>query len=104
MSGRQTCRARFRSMFSRTIPSGVALDLNAAWADACRYYMSFRAAPLVALLFFLPAVSPAVIKEKERNILQEAEQALRSRDTGAALKALDTLIEQQPENAGALFW
>src|ERR1043165_2179074 len=64
--------------------------------------------PPVALLFtaivLLPLLSPAGIKQRERNVLQEAEEALRNRDTAGALKALDALIEQQPDNAAALFW
>lgn len=66
--------------------------------------MRFRVVLVFAALFLLPSLSPAVIKQRERNVLQEAEEALRNRDAAGALKALDDLIEQQPENAAAFFW
>ena len=66
--------------------------------------MKLHTAALLAILIIPPWLSPAAIKEHERNVIEEAEQALRNRDPEAALKALNALIEKQPENAAAYFW
>ena len=66
--------------------------------------MRFRTAIFLAALLSQPALTFAAIKQRERNIQQEAEAALRERNPAAALRALDELIKTQPANAAARFW
>ena len=66
--------------------------------------MNTRFALALVVLLSLPGISPGAIKPVEHDYLREAEQALRDHNDDAALKATDSALKANPDEASAHFW